>query len=230
MSNRRLGFDITDADTIDDSDNVGAFLRSSAGLLLTSTTIGPVEALDVNVANAITIDIDGVYDVSTNPDPDNAGVIVHVRAATPADADQTKRTTGAAASSDAVVAANAHGLDTNAFGMGYNGTTWDRLRTHAATGQLAVADTAGALKATTQTVGTSSSQIAATSLANRKKIKVQNLSSRDIYLGEATGVTTATGIQVAARGETEWIPCNATATLWAIGDAAALNVRVMEAA
>jgi hypothetical protein len=39
------------------------------------------------------VDVDGVYDVSTNPDPDNIGVIGHTRAAVPGDADQNNRIT-----------------------------------------------------------------------------------------------------------------------------------------
>ena len=42
-----LIFDITDAGTIADSDSVGAYLRSSDGTLLTHTTDGAREALDV---------------------------------------------------------------------------------------------------------------------------------------------------------------------------------------
>jgi hypothetical protein len=43
----QLTFDTTSADTIADSDNVGAYLRSDDGTLLTHTTDGAREALDV---------------------------------------------------------------------------------------------------------------------------------------------------------------------------------------
>lgn len=43
----QLVFDVTDANTIADSDSVGAYLRSSDGTLLTHTTDGSREALDV---------------------------------------------------------------------------------------------------------------------------------------------------------------------------------------
>ena len=126
---------IYDATTPGDGDSVAAYLRTGTEAL-TSTS----GALNVNVANAspidvniasplvIDVDLDGDYDGATNLTPDSAGVIVHDRAATPAITDQNKRTTGAAASSDAVVAANVHGHDANAFGMIFNGTTWDRMR------------------------------------------------------------------------------------------------------
>jgi hypothetical protein len=51
----KLGFDITDSDSIAASDSVGAFLRSSDGTLLTHTTVGTKQALDVNVANTISM-------------------------------------------------------------------------------------------------------------------------------------------------------------------------------
>jgi hypothetical protein len=147
----RLIFDTTDANTIADSDSVGAYVRSSDGTLIDHATINSVErlavdstlkdgsgnaltstagALDVNLASplAVDVDMDGVYDVGTNPTPDSAGMIAHVRAATPDETDQTFRSTGGTASADDVVAANVHGLDVNSFGMVFDGTAWDRLR------------------------------------------------------------------------------------------------------
>lgn len=108
-----------------EGDEIKAFLHAS--LKLTSTTVGGKEALDVNVVSAINVDLNGFYDVSTNPTPDTVGNVMCTRAAAPALTDQIQRVTAAAASSDAVVAANVHGQDVNAFGMGFNGTTWDRL-------------------------------------------------------------------------------------------------------
>lgn len=125
---------IYDGTTPSDGDSVAAFLHATNKL--TSTTIGPIEALDVNIANTINVDLNGVYDAGTNPTPDTVGAIVHTRAAAPDATNQTFRTTGGAASSDAVVAADVQALDTNGFLMGYNGTTWDRLL--ATSGQLQV--------------------------------------------------------------------------------------------
>lgn len=50
MITKQLIFDTTNV--LADNDNVGAFVRSAAGTLITHTTIGPKEALDVNIANA----------------------------------------------------------------------------------------------------------------------------------------------------------------------------------
>lgn len=124
-----LNKDLLVFDTADTagSDNVGAYVRSDDGTLITHHTVGSDEALDVYIANDIAIDVDGVYDAGDNPDPDNVGLIAHTRAATPDDDDQVERVTSAAASSDDVVAANVHGLDVNSFLMGFDGTTWDRV-------------------------------------------------------------------------------------------------------
>lgn len=47
-----LVFDTTDAQTILDSSNVGAYVRAADGTLITNTTYGAVEALDVSISNA----------------------------------------------------------------------------------------------------------------------------------------------------------------------------------
>jgi len=45
----RLVFDVTDAETIDASSSVGAFLRSADGTLITHTTDGAKERLDTSI-------------------------------------------------------------------------------------------------------------------------------------------------------------------------------------
>lgn len=230
LAGRRLGFDITDADTILASDNVGAWLRAGTdGDRLSSTNIGGKEGLDVNIINPLTVNIDGVYDGVNNTDPDNVGAIFHVRAATPADADQTKRTTGAAASSDSIVAANFHGQDVNSALLGFNGTTWDRLRTWKATGVLRSVDVKTAFKVTAETVGLTASELVASPLADRTNIRIQNLGNRDIWIGTTNAVTSSNGYIIPAKGEEsfEW---SSDVDIWAIGDAAGLSVRVLEEA
>jgi hypothetical protein len=54
----RLIFDTTDADTIADSDSVGAYLRSSDGTLITHTTVAGKEALDVRLAEGVNVEVD----------------------------------------------------------------------------------------------------------------------------------------------------------------------------
>ncbi len=124
---KKLHFDDTDADTLAASDYVGANIIAQ-DVLITHTQVGAKEALDVYVANDIMVDLNGVYDVGTNPLPDNVGIIAHSRAAAPDETNQIERLTSGAASSDDVVAADVHALDVNSFGMVFDGTTWDRLR------------------------------------------------------------------------------------------------------
>lgn len=222
MFKDKLSFDPTDANTLAASDFVGAVVRTAAGASITSTSAGPKEALDVNITNAIMVDLNGFYDVSTNPTPDTVGNILNTRAAAPDQTGQIQRVTAAAASSDAVVAANVHGQDVNAFGMVYNGATWDRLT--GTGGAVNVSDGGGSLTvdgtvAVTQStnpwvvsdaaeantaLASSANPItdtvgdikASAGLAARKYLWAQNLGPNNIYFG-ATGVTAATGLRMA---------------------------------
>lgn len=53
-----LIFDVTDANTILDSDSVGAFLRASDGTLLTHTDVSGKKALDVRLAEGVNVEVD----------------------------------------------------------------------------------------------------------------------------------------------------------------------------
>ncbi len=54
----KLIFDVTDVDTIADSDSVGAYLRSSDGTLLTHSDVGGKKALDVSIADGVNVEVD----------------------------------------------------------------------------------------------------------------------------------------------------------------------------
>jgi len=164
-------------------------------------------ALDINVKSGdLTVDLDGIYNVSTNPTPDNVGAIFHNRAATPAVTDQVFRSTGGPLA-DAVVNANVHGIDANAFGMVYNGSTWDRV--HGTSGAMnvsiqnttvQVSDAALANVAITAdktsiaVIGTAQVAVAAP-LTDRKYLSIYNNDNRTMYVGPAT-VTAANGFPV----------------------------------
>jgi hypothetical protein len=269
-----------DATTPADGDAVAAFLHAT--LKLTSTTVGAAEALDVNIVNdiAVAVDLDGVYDVSTNPTPDTAGAIFHTRAAAPDETNQTARVTANAASADAVTAANVHGLDVNAFGMGYNGTTWDRLLATAGqlqvlpfgnvaddgvdsgapvkVGQRAVSGALAAVSAsgdradvisdlyrrtwvnTTPNIAGASAAasiddtaggtvLVASALAGRRKLLVQNLDNKEIWIGFGS-LSAANGVRVAAKANAEFDlgPNVSLKAIAATGQTA--DVRVMELA
>jgi len=63
--------------------------------------------LNVNIDQTVDVDVDGVYNVSTNADPDNIGLIIHTRATTPGDSDQVKRVTGIQGTDDDTI----HAMD-----------------------------------------------------------------------------------------------------------------------
>lgn len=230
MMNKQLIFNPTDADTLLASDSVGAYLRSADGTLLTHTTAGGKQALDVNITNTLNVNLDGDYDASTNPTPDNVGVILHDRNSAPGVAQQNVRSTGAAAASDAVVAANVFGADVNAFGMLFNGTTWDRFKGR--NGEALVNDVVNSsFLATAVAVDDTAGGTAlpASPLANRKELTVQNVSSQLLYIG-GTGVTAAAGAELSAKSSYH-VKAGPAAILYAIAPTGKSGaVRVLEAA
>jgi hypothetical protein len=179
----KLVFDVTDANTIAASDSVGAFVRDAAGALITSTLNQLTkQSLDVNITNAIAVDLDGIYNVSTNPTPDNVGIVAFTRALTPGLAEQGFLPTGAVPS-DAVVNANIHALDINSFLMGYNGTTWDRLKSTSGDLNSHITNTSIAV-----TQSTSPWVVSATNLDIRDLTHV----SDSVRLGDGTNFFTST--------------------------------------
>ena len=116
-----------------DNQRVGSFIISSSGSVIDSTDVGGTEGLNVNVLNDISIDIDGVYDVGNNANPDNVGLIGHTRAASIGDAQQVQRLSAGAPSSDNIDPANVMALDSNSYLLGWDGSAWDRI---SATGGL----------------------------------------------------------------------------------------------
>jgi len=253
----QLIFDTTDAGTIADSDSVGAFVRSDDGTLITHHTVGAGEhldvyaalaagdgtaitqtggALDVNIASPIAIDVelDGVYNVGTNTDPDNVGMISHTRAVTPGDAEQVERTTTGAIGTIAAASLNTvHALDTNAFMHGIDDTTGDAvtLSVDNATGGLdvniaggtintsdaALADTAIATAANPLTAANVAEDVVVAPLANRKYLHIYNNGRRKVYIGQS-GVSAADGfplspgstmeLRAGASVDVEWVSVN----------------------
>lgn len=105
----------------------------------------------------------------------------------------------------------------------FNGTTWDRVRGDT-NGAYSVSKGSGTIATTQVAVTTTAAQIVA-ARAGRGSVKIQNLGTTDIYLGN-TGVTTTTGdLLVGTKGASVTIPT--TAAIFAIG-AAAGSVSVLE--
>lgn len=266
---------IYDGSTPSDGDSVAAFLRTSAGAL---TSTGAAGALDVNITNAISVDADGVYS-GGNTNPDNIGIIGHVRGAAPADTDQTLRLTGGNPSSDNIDPANVFALDTMSFMHGWDGSAWDRVGVSSGALNVAplgnVADDAvdsgnpvkigsravsGALTAVSATgdradllsdlyrriwvndqpnvsgsnaavsVDTTAGGVAlfASPLAGRKKVEVQNLGNKAIFIGFGT-VSDTNGIRVAA-GATYTTALGPDLALKAIAESGTVDCRVLQLA
>lgn len=235
MLSRQLFADATD---FANSDKVVSFLSGAAGIPLTSTTVGAKEALDVNVANQISVSVDGIYDGVNNLSPDSVGFIGHTRGAAPAIADQVFRSTGGAASADDVTAANVHGLDVNSFGMLFDGTAWDRARGTSGAANVHLASQASGFLIATKSsyasaaakavaVGATAAQLDATPLSGRTSIQVQNLSNKKLAIGFSNAVTLASGILVPPGGYFEK-DIGAGVTVYAIGEVAGQDVRVGE--
>lgn len=219
-----LQYDTTSADTIAASDRIGAVLINADGTGITYTTVGAKKALDVNLATALAqVEINGVYNVSTNANPSNTGLVGATRNATPGVAQQANILTSGEANADAIVAANVWGLDVNSFMMAYNGTTWDRVQltsgalnvnissqslnpititgtvtANAGSGTFTVSDAALAntsLKTTQKSVTATAAAVLSSALSNRKYLYVQNADKVFLYLGDST-VTSSNGIKL----------------------------------
>lgn len=219
MSGKKLGYDSSDADTLAASDFTGAHLYAG-DTKLTKTTAGAKEALDVYIVNGLTVDVNGIYDVGTNPTPDNVGMIGNTRAASPDETGQVERVTVGAQGSDDVVAANVHGMDVNSFNMVYDGTTFDMLRgtagavhihdggnTITVDGTVAVTQSTSpwvvsdaalantAILATRKTVTSTSAAILASELANRKYVYYYHNGNKVIDIGPP-GVAAGAGFPI----------------------------------
>lgn len=224
-----LEFDPTDAGTQGDSDTVGSYLLSSDGTLLTHTTgPGSEEALDVNLVNAsIGTDIDGVYNVSTNPTPDNVGLIGHTRAASITAVQQIERMSAGSPASDNIDPANVMALDVNSYLLGWDGSAWDRVK--ATGGSLSVVDSQdSALVSTQKDVTTTTGVILASEQAGRKKLWFQNLGTRAVYVG-AAAVATTDGLRMRPGSILE-ASFGENISLHAVAAAGTQDTRILEAA
>jgi len=245
-----------------DNDNVGAFLRGGTGDLindkvisttnwlqtasalfdgsgtaLTSTLTGGKQALDVNIAgDPILLDVNGVYNSSTNPTPNTIGGIYSTRSATPGLTTQTLFVTGATPTASGVTAANISALDVNSFLMGYNGTTWDRLTSTSGalnvnisteSSSLSVQDQANtALAANAVSVTSTAAALVAAPLSNRKFLTIANNGLKTVYVG-GSSVTATTGFPV-APGSALDIRLGAAVAIYGVTASGTADTRTLE--
>jgi hypothetical protein len=86
-----------------------------------------------------------------------------------------------------------------------------------------------AYKVTQATVSTTESEVVGTPLAGRKSVIIQNVGNNDVYLKEATGVSTANGIKIPKKASMSFSFGEAL-NLFMIADTASSDVRILEAA
>lgn len=70
-------------------------------------------------------------------------------------------------------------------------------------------------------------QIAASPLTGRLRIEIQNLGSNDIYIKEATGVTTSNGLKI-PKGTSYEQSLDAGAAIWAIAASGTSDIRIAQ--
>lgn len=97
-----------------------------------------------------------------------------------------------------------------------------------ALGRLHTVDAAQDAVFSAVTVTNSATDLVASDLANRRKILIQNVSTRTVYIGES-GVTTATGIRLSAGSSME-LEAGPQVNLFAIAQGGSADVRVLELA
>jgi hypothetical protein len=263
----RLIFDTTDVDSIAASDSVGAYVRDAAGNLIQSQAIGGEQWLNVAAslhdedgnpytsANpvpvdlvsplVVNVDIDGVYDVGTNPTPDSAGAIYHSRSAAPGITEQVERTTaGGLATLAAANLGDVNAVDSNAFVYAIDDVSGDAelLSKDAVSGGLnvhiagqdgtltvsdaALANTAIAAAAETLDVANTSQAVVASPLANRKYLFIRNNDNQIAFIGQS-GVTTATGFPVSPGSFVE-LRAGAASVVHFVSNKANLQIRTLE--
>ena len=162
----QLVFDTADAGTILDSDSVGAFLRSDDGTLITHTTDGAREAIDVFTEL-------GQLEDTVHGSGDIGVMALGVR---------NDAGTALAADGDYIP------LSTDATGA-------LRVNATVNTTDAALADTAIAHATLTLGVADTAEDAVASPLADRKYLWIYNKANQKIFIG-ASGVTAATGFPI----------------------------------
>jgi hypothetical protein len=227
MAIHKLVFDATDADTLAASANVGAFLRSADGTLLTHTDVGGKMALDVRVAEGINVEVDLTFaedsvDVSGSVVALDAGTLAALENITVSATDLDIRNLSAASDSVASWLSDGTGNAISSTSGSLNVAVTNAVNTNDA----ALAN--AALSTVPETVGLTAAQIVdgADELASRKYLYLYNNGNRTAYLG-ASGVTTASGFPVPPGSILE-ARIGAAVDVYMIADAAAQNIRTLQ--
>lgn len=212
----RLVFDTTDVDTIAASSNVGAFLRSADGTLLTSTDVGGKQALDVRIAEGINVEVDLTFaEDSVNVSGSDVTVSNTV---TVSATDLDTRDLNSATDSVTVLA-----TDLDIRDLAFATDKVDVTGSSVTVNDAALANTA--IKQTSATITTVASLFAAP-LASRKYALIFNNGNRTVYVG-TTGVTALDGFPIFPGGLLQ-LRAGAAVGIQAVADSGSQNMRLLE--
>ena len=193
----KLVFDATDAASLLASSNVGAFVRSADGTLITHTTDGAKEALDVHVVNDIAVDLSAAggdsvlawtHDGSGNAISSTGGAL-HI-------SDAGGSITVDAADLD--IRDLTHVSDSIRLGDGTNLVTSTTVGSDIGLDVFNLNDPSVAISsaiATTKDATGTAAAIVTAPLASRKMLYVYNNGNKSIFLG-GSGVSLAAGFPV----------------------------------
>jgi hypothetical protein len=235
-----------------DTDNVGAYLRSADGTLLTHTTVAGKKGLDVNVINtsldvtATNLDIRDLSHTQDNVAIAQGGNTLVVNADgsinVKADIDvvngaekeeDSAHVSGSigqyvlAVRQDTLAPSTSADGDYASFKVNQDGALWVQL-----------ADNLVVIKpptftnwlVTQNTVDTTAELVVAADLTDRRKIIIQNVSSnRTVFLGQTNTVTSANGLRLSAGSAIE-LELAAGTAIYAIANAAGADLRIAELA
>lgn len=240
---------VFDPDAAAETDNVGAYLRSADGTLITHTTIGDVEALDVNVENTVTVEATDLDIRDLDHSQDNVSIaqggntmVVNADGSINVNADidvvngAEKEEDAAHASGDVGQYVLAVRQDTLASSVSADGD-YASFKVNDV-GALYVYDTSEQLPpshtawlVSQNDVADTAELIVAADLTGRRKILIQNVSSggRTLYIGHDNTVTSADGIRLSAGAAIE-LELAEGVEIYGISTAAGADIRVAELA
>lgn len=238
LSLERLIFNPADANN---SPNLGAYVRAGTdGDQISSTLVSGKEGLDVNIVNtsivvtATDLDIRDLTHVSDSVKIGDGTDFLAVNADGSINVVLISDANDGIFAEDSVHASGDNGQHILAVRNDSSGSLtsasgdYGSLQLDAA-GRMWVNDAPNiSSKATAFVAGLLALPLPAASLANRKRMQIQNKGNASIYIGDAL-VTTLTGLEI-SKGGTESVEIGPNNLMYAISGSAAQDVRILEMA
>ncbi len=224
-----------------ESDNIGAYLRSSDGTLITHTTDGSKERIDVSTGaehdtgTAYTVGDKGSLSLAVDPNGDYAPLkvnadgelLVDVQVNTGADkAEDSVHASGDVGSyvlsvrEDSLTVSTSASGDYQSFKTDANGALWTNVYKQAPA-------THNGWLVTSRSVASTAVTVATTALTDRKTILIQNIGTLPAYIGSSSGVTVSTGIRLSGGAAIE-LELAAGVDIYAISTLAGTELRVAQ--